>query len=568
MTARLVTWLVVCAAPVSAQQRPADLIVTNARIYTVDETRPLAEAMVVSDGRVTYVGSNRWALRYEGPNTQRLDLDGKTVIPGIVDAHAHLVSLGVALRTVDLVATRSYDEIIQRVVERARTVPEGEWIRGRGWDQNDWADTRFPTHEALSRAVPDHPVYLTRVDGHAALVNARALGLANVTARTRDPEGGRFLRDSNGNPTGVLIDRAQDAVSRIIPHPSDDETREAILAAITEANRWGLTGIHDAGVGARMIDQYEALARAGRYNLRNYVMISSDDATLDRYFARGAQNGLYDGRLWIRSIKISADGALGSRGAALLESYTDDPGNTGLITVPYERVREVAVRALENGFQLNVHAIGDRANRMVLDAFTSAFESASPTDHRFRIEHAQVIHFQDIPRFAELDVIPSMQGSHQTSDMFWAMDRLGWTRVQGAYAWRSLLNTGVVIPNGSDFPVESANPLISFKAFITRADSEGWPAGGWFPEERTTRQEALKSITLWPAYSAFMEDVAGTLSPGKYADFVVLDQDIMTVAPERILDTRVLMTVLGGKTVYESMRGATFRSTSSAGAQD
>jgi predicted amidohydrolase YtcJ len=537
-------------ASLAAQQQPADLIVTNAYIYTVDENRPLAEAMAIREGRIVFVGSNRGAEVHAGPNAERMDLRGRTVIPGMVDAHAHLTSLGQSLRRVDLVGTRSYQEVIDRVVERARTTPNGEWIQGRGWDQNDWGVTDFPTHEALSRAVPNHPVYLTRVDGHAALVNRRALDLAGVTRETPDPEGGRFIRDAQGNPTGVLIDRAQGIVSRVVPDPSREETRQAVLAAITEANERGLVGVHDAGVGRELIDIYEALAREGRYNLRNYVMIRGANETLEHYFKRGPQSALYDGRLWIRSIKITSDGALGSRGAALIEDYADDPGNRGLITAPYEQIRDVGVRALRNGFQLNVHAIGDRANRIVLDAFESALSEVPTADHRFRIEHAQIIHFQDIPRFAELDVIPSMQGSHQTSDMYWAMNRLGWTRVQGAYAWRSLLNTGVVIPNGSDFPVEHVNPLISFKAFITRQDEDGWPAGGWFPAEATTREEALKSMTLWPAYAAFMEDVSGSLSPGKYADFVVLDQDIMAIDPDRILDTRVLLTVLGGKVVY------------------
>jgi predicted amidohydrolase YtcJ len=541
--------LALLIAPALQAQQPADLIVTNARIYTVDENRPLAEAMAIRDGQVVFVGSARGAETYAGSGTQRLDLDGKTVIPGMVDAHVHLMGLGTALRIVDLVGTRSYEEVIARVVERAQSMPAGEWVRGRGWDQNDWADTRFPTHEALSRAVPDHPVYLTRVDGHAGLVNARAMELAGVSAATEDPEGGRFLRDAGGNPTGVLIDRAQRIVGEVVPSPSSDEQREAALTAVAEVNSLGLTGVHDAGVGPEVIDLYEDLAEEGRYNLRNYVMIRGSDEELQRYFERGPQDGLH-GRVWVRSIKITADGALGSRGAALLEPYSDDPHNTGLVIVGEERIREVAVRALQQGFQLNVHAIGDHGNRLVLNAFESALDEVPTADHRFRIEHAQVLHFQDIPRFAELDVIPSMQGSHQTSDMYWAIDRLGWTRVQGAYVWRTLLNTGVVIPNGSDFPVESPNPLISFKAFITRQDENGWPAGGWFPSERTTREEALKSMTLWPAYAGFMEHVSGSLSPGKYADFVVLDQDIMTIAPERILDTQVLLTVLGGKVVY------------------
>jgi predicted amidohydrolase YtcJ len=535
-----------------AQERPADMILYNARIHTVDENRPTGEAMAVRDGMVLFVGSRRGAEALAGERTERVDLQGATVIPGMVDAHVHLMGLGAALRNIDLVGTRSYDEVIQLVVARAQSTPEGEWIQGRGWDQNDWGDTRFPTHEALSRAVPDHPVYLTRVDGHAALVNAKAMELAGLTAATEDPSGGRILREVGGAATGVLIDRAQGLVARAIPEPSVHEQRQALLAAIAEANRWGLTGIHDAGVGAESIDLYESVAREGAYTIRNYVMIASDDATLQRYFSRGPQTALYDGRLWIRAIKISADGALGSRGAALIEPYSDDPGNTGLLITPFARIEEVAVRALRQGFQVNVHAIGDRANRVTLDAFAAALQEVPTADHRFRVEHAQIIHFQDLPRFAQLDVIPSMQGSHQTSDMYWAIDRLGWTRVQGAYAWRSLLNTGVVIPNGSDFPVESPNPLISFKAFVTRQDANGWPAGGWFPDERTTRMEALKSMTLWPAYAAFMEGVSGSLTPGKYADFVVLDQDIMTIAAERILNTRVLMTVLGGTVVYRA----------------
>jgi predicted amidohydrolase YtcJ len=535
-----------------ALQQPADLVVLNARIYTADVNRPVAAAFAVRGGRIAFVGSTRGALALVGPRTERLDLAGRTVIPGMVDAHAHLLGLGQALRTVDLVGTRSYDEVIARVVERAKAARPGEWIRGRGWDQNDWADTRFPTHQALSRAVPNNPVYLTRVDGHAALVNAKAMELAQVTAATPDPTGGRFIRDSGGtgNPTGVLVDGAQGVVGRVIPPASRAELREQTLAAIAEANRWGLTGIHDAGVAPEGIAVYEDLAREGRYDLRNYVMVRSNDEGVDAFMRRGPQLGLYGGRLWVRAIKLTADGALGSRGAALLEPYSDDPGNTGLITTPPERIKSVAVRALRAGFQVNVHAIGDRANRMVLEQFDAAFRDVPVADHRFRIEHAQILRYQDIPRFAELDVIPSMQGSHQTSDMYWVPNRLGWARAQGAYAWRSLLNTGVVIPNGSDFPVEAVNPLISFHSFVTRQDADNFPPGGWFPEQRTTRQEALWSITLWPAYAAFMENESGTLTTGKYADFVVLDRDIMTVAPEEILKASVVMTVLGGQVVY------------------
>jgi hypothetical protein len=538
--------------PARAQApQPADLIVLNATIHTADVNRPRAEALAVRAGRIAFVGSNRGALALAGPNTQRLDLAGRTVIPGLVDAHAHLLGLGQALRTVDLVGTRSYDEVVARVVERARAARPGEWIRGRGWDQNDWADTRFPTHESLSRAVPNNPVYLTRVDGHAALVNGAALQAAQVTRSTRDPDGGRFIRDDRGNPTGVLIDRAQGMVSRVIPPASREEVGEQARAAIAEANRWGLTGIHDAGVSEEGIAVYEDLATTGLYHLRNYVMVRESEETLDRIMQGGPRSALYDGRLWVRAIKITADGALGSRGAALLEDYSDEAGNRGLITADSGYMRRVAAKALRNGFQLNIHAIGDRANRAVLDIYQDALREVPTGDHRFRIEHAQILRYQDIPRFAELDVIPSMQGSHQTSDMYWVPNRLGWSRSQGSYTWRSLLNSGVVIPNGSDFPVEAVNPLISFRAFFTRMDENGFPAGGWFPGERTTRDEALLSITMWPAYAAFMESESGSLTAGKYADFVVLDQDIMTVDESRVLDTQVLMTVLGGKTVYQ-----------------
>jgi hypothetical protein len=535
-----------------AQQTPVDLIVTNARIYTGDPTRPLAVAMAVKDGRIAFVGGTRGALALAGPRTERLDAGGRTIIPGMVDAHAHLLGLGEALRVVDLVGTRSADEVIARVRARAADVPPGDAIIGRGWDQNDWADTRFPTHAALSRAVPAHPVVLTRVDGHAVWVNARALELAGVTAATPDPMGGRIERDSAGRPTGVLVDNAMALVRRVLPAPSAAELRARALAAIAEANRWGLTGIHDAGVGPEGIVLYEALAREGRYDLRNYVMIRADDSTLAAFFRRGPQKGLYGGRLWIRAIKISADGALGSRGAALLEPYADEPSHNGLVTVDPARIRSVAVEALRHGFQLNVHAIGDRGNRIVLDAYEAALREVPTVDHRFRVEHAQILHEQDMPRFAELDVIPSMQGSHQTSDMYWVPNRIGWSRAQGAYAWRSLLNTGVVIPNGSDTPVESPNPLISFHAFVTRQDAQGFPAGGWFPAQRTTREEALLSVTLWPAYAAFMEGETGSLTVGKYADFVMLDRDIMTVGPREILDARVVVTVLGGRVVYRS----------------
>jgi predicted amidohydrolase YtcJ len=530
----------------------ADLIVHDARIHTVDAARPLARAMAIRDGRIVFVGSEREALSLRGTKTRLLDLDGKTVIPGMIDAHAHLLGLGQGLQTLDLRGTTSFDAVIAKVVERRAAITPGRWIVGRGWDQNDWADTRFPEHATLSAQTADHPVLLERVDGHAVLVNAAALKAAGINRDTPDPEGGRIERDAEGEPTGVLVDNAIDLVVKVMPTPTTDELRDAVTRAIAELQRWGLTGIHDAGVSREVIAVYEALARAGRHGLRNYVMVSGADADIDWALARGAQNGLHDGRLWIRSIKLSADGALGSRGAWLLEPYADAPGHSGLATLPAGRVRAVATRALKGGFQVNTHAIGDRANRVVLDELADAFDAVPVADHRFRIEHAQILHPDEIARFAELGMIPSMQSSHQTSDMYWAGTRIGPTRELGAYAWRSLLDTGVIVPNGSDLPVELTNPLISFHAAVSRQDAKDWPTGGWHPEQRMTRDEALKSMTLWPAQAAFMEAEVGSLSVGKRADFVVLDQDLMRVPVELILRTRVLQTWLGGERVYSS----------------
>ncbi|HKY97544.1 MAG TPA: amidohydrolase family protein, partial [Gemmatimonadaceae bacterium] len=343
---------------------------------------------------------------------------------------------------------------------------------------------------------------------------------------------------------------------RVVPNLTPDQTRAAILAAIAEANKWGLIGIHDAGASRETIDIYESLARAGRYNLRNYVLISGDTANVRHYLNIGPRSALYDGHIWVRAIKLYSDGALGSRGAALLAPYSDDPGNTGLLVTPPAQIQEIATRALRRGFQVGVHAIGDRGNRVVLDAYDAALKAVPVADHRFRIEHAQVISLDDIPRFAKMGVIPSMQASHQTSDMRWAEARVGADRIKGAYAWRSLLNTGVIIPNGSDFPVEEVNPLISFHSAVSRQDASNWPPGGWYPEQVMTRDEALKAMTIWPAYAAFQEKTMGSISTGKYADFVMLDRDIMTVPVSDILSTQVVSTWIGGKAVYERLAGS------------
>jgi predicted amidohydrolase YtcJ len=539
-------------AQTAAPKAPADLIVTNARVYTADDARPLVEAFAVRDGRIAFVGSQREAAVLRGPNTRVVDAGGRTVIPGMVDAHAHFSGLAQTLRSVDLTGTNSLAEVIARVVAKSTSVPKGTWITGRGWDQNDWGVTDFPTHEALTAALPDHPVLLERVDGHAMYANMAAMKVAGVTAASKAPVGGQIIKDAKGNPTGVFVDNASNVLEEKVPAPTAAEYKSALKEAIALMHRWGLTGMHDAGASRTAIDTYEELAKAKELNLRLYVMISDDKAALDHYFAKGPQSALYDGQLWVRAVKLYADGAMGSRGAALLEPYSDDPNNSGLLKSTQEHIRDVAERGLTAGFQINSHAIGDRGNRVVLDAYEQALKTVPSVDHRFRVEHAQILHYDDIPRFAQLGVIPSMQASHQTSDMYWIGKRLGPTRLYGAYAWQSLLQTGVVIPNGSDFPVEQVNPLISFHAAIARQDARDWPAGGWFPEQKMSREEALRSMTIWPAYAGFQETSMGSITAGKFADFVILDTDIMRVPAEMVMKTRVLSTWVGGKAVFEA----------------
>lgn len=552
------TLLSAALAPLSAQSVTprnatprAELIVTNARIYTADDANPIAEALVVGGGKLLFVGSAVEAMALKGATTTVADAAGRTIIPGMTDAHAHLYGLGVDLRHVDLTGTKSYEEVIARVVARAATTPKGTPVIGRGWDQNDWSDTKLPTNTALSAATPDHPVLLTRVDGHAVLANAAAVLKSGVSAATKDPDGGRILRDARGVPTGVFVDNAQNLM---IPAARGGEAlnpRDVLKSAVREANRWGLTGIHEMGVSPEIVGTYEQAAQAGELTLRAYVLISGDSAGVNWAMVKGPRSALFDGHLWVRSIKLYGDGALGSRGAALLDPYADDAPNNGLLVMQPSWIESVSERALRSGWQVATHAIGDRANRLVLDAYAAALKAVPTADHRFRIEHAQIIHHDDIPRFALLGVIPSMQASHQTSDMYWAGNRLGTERLRGAYAWRSLLATGVIIPNGSDFPVEMVNPLISFHAAISRQDADDFPVGGWYPEQRMTREEALRSMTIWPARASFQEQVLGSLSAGKYADFVVLDQDIMRIAPELVLQTRVVQTWVGGAKVFD-----------------
>ena len=526
----------------------ADLILTNANVITLDPAKPSAQAVAVRADRIARVGSAADMDALRGPDTQVLDLGGATVIPGLTDAHAHLASLGESLETVPLVDTTSWDEVVKLAAERAAKTPKGEWVIGDGWDQNDWSVKAFPEHAALSKAAPEHPVFLSRVDGHAAIANAKALALAGVGKETKDPPGGKIVRSKDGAPTGVLVDEAMTLVAKHIPAPSVAQVKERVLKAQSECLKAGLVGVHDAGVGPIGLAAYEELVREDKLILRVYAMIDGSDAALleKRYAAKPVVGD----RLTVRSVKLAADGALGSRGAALLAPYDDEPANQGLLMMDASEIEAATTKALAAGFQVGVHAIGDRANRAALNGFERALATSGNKDARLRIEHAQVVALDDIPRFGKLGVIASMQPTHATSDMYWAEARVGKERARGAYAWRSLKRSGATLSFGSDFPVEGHAPLWGIHAAVTRQDKNGWPEGGWRPDERLEAREALEGFTLGAAYASFEEKTRGSIEIGKLADLVVLDRDPLAVKPEEIRSLRVKKTVVGGKVVF------------------
>lgn len=528
----------------------ADLVVHSAAIYTVDAERPRAEALAVRDGRILMVGSDDEVLGAY-PDAPRLDAEGQTILPGLIDAHAHLMGLGESRMQVDLVGTASKAEVLERLRDFALALPDAAWLTGRGWDQNDWPEQQFPTRVDLDAAFPERPVWLNRIDGHAAWANTAALRAAGLDRirQADDPEGGKIVRDVEGEPTGVFVDAAMELVGQAVPPMTDEQADEALRRALEATARYGLTGVHDAGADLATIRRYRQAIDEGRFPLRVYAMIGGLGETFDHFCEEGPLFD-YEGRLGVRSVKFYIDGALGSRGAALLEPYSDDPGNRGLLIVQPDTFRNRVQRAMECGLQVNTHAIGDRGNRVVLDAYEAVLQTTGETVGRHRIEHAQIVAPEDLPRFAELDVVASVQPTHATSDMPWAEDRVGPERIRGAYAWRTLLESGARLSFGSDFPVEHVDPLLGFYAAVTRQDASGEPEGGWLSEERVTREEALRAFTLDAAYAAFMEDEVGSLSPGKRADFVLLDRDVMAIPASQILEAQVVATYLDGEAIY------------------
>jgi predicted amidohydrolase YtcJ len=553
----LVLTILVCmwvgsALCASARAR-ADAVYLNGNITTVHDRNPRAMALVIRGDRFVYVGSNEEARKYVGPRTVVINLRGKAVLPGLIDAHLHLQGIGEAKMRLDAF-WKPKKEILDAVTAAYKRGKPGEWIEGWGWNQEVWTPPLFPTREDLDMVAPDLPVYLERTDGHAAWVNSKALAIGGITRNTPNPQGGEIIKDASGEPTGMLVDTASDLVSGKIAPPGRAKILEAIRLAEEEMISNGLTGGQDAGCDLEFITLLKGLYESGKLSVRLYERLRIPDGgnTLgDNFYAAGKQIGLYNNHLTVRGIKIFLDGALGSRGAWMLQPYSDRPdGFLGNVRLTEERFYALVKRARQAGLQVSTHAIGDAAIRLALDVYERVLKEMPEADHRYRVEHAQVVALEDIPRFAKLGVLPSMQTVHATSDKNMAEKRVGPERIKGAYAWRKFLSTGAIIPNGTDAPVELINPFHGLFAAVTRQSRDGQPPGGWYPEEKMTREEALKSYTIWAAYAAFEENLKGSIEVGKLADFIVIDRDYMTCGESEIKDIRVLQTVIGGKLVY------------------
>jgi predicted amidohydrolase YtcJ len=521
------------------------VLLTNGRIHTLDAAGSVVEALVIREGRVAFAG--RRADVNPAGREAILDLGGRTVLPGLVDAHGHLMLLARARLELDLAAARSEDEIARMVAAAAARRRPGEWIAGRGWDQTRWPERRFPTRASLDRAAPGHPVALVRVDGHATWASGAALERASIARHSVDPEGGRIVKDERGEPTGLLIDLAQDLIRGLVPPPSDDHFDGVVEAVVAECLAKGLTGAHEPGLDLAAVASYTRLIGRDRFPFRVFAALSGRKAW-GQYRERGRPESVGDGYLTVGAIKLWLDGALGSRGAALHAPYCDDPQNTGLVLVPPEEVLRLTREAAGLGFHVWVHAIGDRANTLVLDVFERALADPGPRP-RLRVEHAQILTPADVPRFARLGVVPSMQPTHCTSDMRWAGERLGPERLAGAYAWRSVLDSGAYLAGGSDFPVEDANPFHGIHAAVTRAPREGSDPG-WQPGQRMSRDEAVRAFTIWNARSIGCEAELGSLEAGKRADLIALSEDVFACPPARIAGIAPVLTMVGGAVVH------------------
>jgi hypothetical protein len=528
----------------------ADIVFLSGKVLTMDESGSISESVAVKDGVIIFVGKNGGAEKFIGSGTKVIDLKGGLIMPGFIESHGHFYGTGQSLNILDLVGTVSAQEIAGLVRDRTGSLPEGRWIIGRGWDQNDWRSKEFPDHSILDIAAPKNPVLLRRVDGHAVWVNGLVLAMAGITEETRNPDGGEILHDDSGRPTGILIDNAINLINGIVPVPGGEEIINDLVTAEKHCFSLGITSFHDMGISPGLIGIVKKLYSEGRLKIRLYEYLGSDENGWKAEAAKGPQIDLFSKRLTIRGIKAFIDGALGSRGALLFAPYSDRPDTKGLQVTSDEELTKVAEYCREHNLQLAVHAIGDLGNHKVLDIYENVIDRDSQGKYRWRIEHVQILAKDDIPRFKKSGVVPSMQPVHCTSDMPWAAGRIGGQRISGAYAWRSLLDTGVIIPGGSDTPVEDANPIHGIYAAVTRRDGNGNPPGGWHPEQRVGRNEAIKMFTSWGAWAAFEEDYKGSIKPGYIADLIVLDRDISNCAPEDIPGAKVIMTFLSGELVY------------------
>jgi predicted amidohydrolase YtcJ len=532
-----------------------DLVVVNGNIYTVNEKQPHAEAFAVRDQKIAFVGSTADVEKLRGANARVIDLGGKTVVPGLTDSHCHIFGIGEREMRLNLEGTNSLQDFLAKVKERVSRSEKGKWITGRGWIETFWKPAEFPSRQDLDKIAPDNPVFLTRADGHASVVNSAALKIAKIDKNTPNPFGGEISK-ANGEPNGMLLDNAEDLVAKHVPKPTEAEREQALLLGINREIGLGWCEIQNAGSNKDDIKLIKKAFADGKIKIRfiNAVYGPSDDA--QNFLAAGPTIDTFNHHFTQRTIKIIFDGALGSRGAALLKPYNDAPDKSGFLTEKPEELRPLFEEALRRGIQVETHAIGDRANRIILDLYDQAFKAVPPEERkirepRWRVEHAQVVDPADVPRFAKLAVIPSMQPSHAISDLFFAPARLGMDRLADAYPWQSFLKSGCIIAGGSDAPVERGEPMIEFYAAVARKSIKGESDEGWHPEQAISREQALKMFTIWPAYAAFEEKDKGSIEPGKLADFTVLSQDIMKIPEPEILKTRCAMTVIGGEVVYQ-----------------
>ena len=533
----------------------ADTIFINGNVYTVNEKQAHAEGIAVRKDRIVFAGSNDEAKKFHAART--IDLGGKTVLPGLTDSHVHIFGIGERELTLNLEGSNSLDDFLAKVKERAEKTEREKWITGRGWIETFWKPPQFPTRQDLDKIAPNNPVFLTRADGHASVANSAALKIAKIDKNTPNPFGGEILKDkTTGEPTGMLLDNAMNLVEREIPKPTPAEREHALLTGIEREIKLGWCEIQNAGSHQPDVDLIKKVYREGKAKVRFVDAVFGPGPAAQKLLKEGATINTFDRHFTQRTIKVIFDGALGSRGAALLKPYSDNPETSGFFTEKEENLRPMFEEALRRGIQVETHAIGDRANRMILDLYQAAFKAVPPDQRkikepRWRVEHAQIVDPADVPRFVKLGVIPSMQPSHAISDLFFAPARLGMDRLAGAYAWQSFLKSGSIICGGSDAPVERGEPMIEFYAAVARKSIKGESGDGWHLEQRVSREDALKMFTLWPAFAAFEEKDKGKIDIGMLADFTVLDQDIMKIPEPEILKTRCEMTIIGGEIVYQ-----------------